>query len=177
MRSGIAAVLVVAAVAGSAAADSPRAGRPRAVSGGLSLMGIVSDDVFPFLTASAVFDQGPSWSLAASVSYFTSDDRVFGPRVVVHAGGRHYLRDERSSPFAGATLTVYHELDVDYQSSDRSQQASTAVGGGASIGHELVTDGGLSWTAELAGFYLIAADDIAPHGLAAQLSMTLGYRF
>ena len=140
-------------------------------------MGIVSDDVFPYLTLSAAFDQGPNWTLAVSGSYFTSDNRVFGPRFVVHGGFRYFLADARLAPYAGAVVTVYHELDVDFSGSDRSQHASTAVGGGASIGHELVTRGGLSFTAELTGFYLVAADDIAPDGPAAQLSLTLGYRF
>ena len=40
-----------------------------------------------------------------------------------------------------------------------------------------MTGGGFSWTAELTGFYLGAAEEYEPHGLAGQLSLTLGYRF
>ena len=105
----LAAVVLIAAAATPGAADGPRAGRPRVVSGGVSVMGIVSSEPIPFLTASAVFDQGPQWSLAVSGSYFTSDDRIFGPRVMVHAGVRRYLHDRRSNPFVAAVVSVYHE--------------------------------------------------------------------
>lgn len=173
-------VVVVAAVfafATAAAADPRRAGRPQALSAGLSVLDVADNQVLPFLTASAVLDLSPRTSLVADASYVDGRDRLFGPRLSLRGGGRVYLRDALSNPYLAAHAVLYREFDVDFSGSDRSQQAATSAGAALSLGHELVASSGLAWTFEASAFHLVPLDDFSPAGLSLSVTTTLGYRF
>lgn len=176
-RSLWAAAILITATGAPVAAEPVRAMRPHAVTGGLSVIGAGGGEALPFATAQGVFDTGTRFSAVADLAFFTSGDRVFGPRALLRAGIRAYVLDGTANPFVAIGGIAYHEFDVDYDASDASQQASSALGYGATLGHELVADSGLSWVVEATVFQLHQLSRSAPDGLSWQADTTLGYRF
>jgi hypothetical protein len=166
-------MLLAAASTSLAAAEPRRATREHAVTGGLAVIGAGGGEALPFVTAQGVVDVGPRVAAVAD----TSGDRVFGPRLLLRAGMRMYVRDGASNPFVAIGGVAYHHFDVDYSASDASQSASSALGYGATLGHELITGAGLSWVIEATVFQLHELSGSAPHGLSWQADSTLGYRF
>lgn len=160
------------------AAEPRRAARPHAVTGGVTVLGAFGgDDVLPYLTAQGTVDLDRRFSAVADAGFFTSGDRVFGPRLLLRAGMRAYLRDGAANPYVSVVGALYHELDVDYEYSDASQQASTSLGLGATLGHELITAAGLTWTVEATVIELFGMSTRAADGHGWQLGTAIGYRF
>lgn len=179
MRTAWLVACAITASSARVAAEPVRAARPHAVSGGVSLIGggDGGGDVLPFLTAQGVIDLDPRFSVVADLSYFTSGDRIFGPRALLRAGLRAYLRDGTASPFAGIGGLAYHEFDVDYPYSDASQSAGSSYGASATLGHELTTAHGLSWVVEGSALLMHAMTPFVPGGLVWQFDTLVGYRF
>lgn len=165
------------AVPGDVAAEPRRAARPQALAAGLSMVDVAENQVLPFLTGSAALDLDDQSTITADVFFFTSGDRIFGPRLMLRGGARFYARDGLANPYAAVHAVLYHELDVDYSGSDRSQIAATSGGAAFAIGHELVAASGLAWTVEASVFYLRGFEDHAPTGVSLAATTTLGYRF
>lgn len=170
-------LLVLTLVATSAAAEPHRADRPHAISGGIAGIGAGRGQALPFVTAQGVFDLEAWLSVVIDAAFFTSGDRVFGPRGLLRAGVRGYLRDGSWSPFAAMSGVGYHEFDVDYPYSDASQSDSTSLGAGMTLGNEFATSGGFTWVLEASAFQLFGLSDRAADGLSWQLDTRFGYRF
>jgi hypothetical protein len=176
VQPGIVIGCAIVASASQLAAEPRRAVRPHAVTGGVSLLGGYGE-ALPYVTAQGVIDLDPRFSVVADLGYFGTGDRLFGPRVLLRGGLRAYLRDGTWSPFVAAIAVAYHQFDVDYAASDASQQAASSLGGGGTLGHELVTRGGLSWVIEMSALGLHPFARVVTSGLLWELDTTVGYRF
>lgn len=170
-------LLALTVLTTTAYAEPRRELRPTAAGGGLAVIGAGGGEALPFLVAHGALDLDARFSAVVDAAFFTSGDRVFGPRGLVRAGVRAYLQDATWNPYLAASVVGYHELDVDYEYSDASQQSSSSLGAGATLGNELVTSGGLSWVIEAGAFQLFGLSDRAVDGLSWQVDTMVGFRF
>lgn len=177
MRRAFVTSMLLAMTSG-VAAEPRRDAWPHAVTGGVAVI-VPASEPMPFLTAQGVVDLDARFSAVGDFAYTSSSDRLFGPRLLVRAGIRAYLGDGRWNPFVAVGGVVYHELDVDYDRSDSSQQASTALGAGVTLGNELVTVSQFTWVFEVTVFQLesIEGTRLAPEGLGGQVDTMMGFRF
>jgi len=167
----------VLAATATATAEPARRDRPYAVTAGLRLYAAGGGEPLPFLTVQGTWNRGARLAVAVDVGFFTSSDRLFGPRLLVRDEVRGYLLDGTFRPFVGLGVSAYHQFEVTIDFSDSSQRAGSSLGVGASLGHELVSRGGVSWVVELGLSELFASNDHAPDGLSWDVMTTLGYRF
>ncbi len=170
-------LVVAAAVAPAYAEDEPvRVARPFALTGGVAVLGGPGDAV-PYLTAQAAYSALPWLAITGDLAFFTSGDRVFGPRLIARTGARAYLLDGRSGPFVGAFATVLHLFEVTISYSDSSQQAGTSLGGGGVLGHELLIGGSWIWDIELGVGAMDAQTRNTPDGWFWDARTTFGARW
>ncbi len=172
MRAGW--LLAIATLTADAAAEPPRAARPSSVALGVSLRWPTA---LPFVDVRASHALDPHVAVTGAVGFFSSDDRVFGPRLYVQPGLRWYPTTAAVAPFLGAHAAYYHEFDVDYSYSDASQRASTSVGGGLSAGLEATWPNGAMAQVQVVGERLRTGDVNGVAGERWEVGAAGGWRF